>query len=66
MKRLILLMTACATYAAASAQSDSTMQKNDTLRIGNILIIKKGGKNAAGVGDKSTQNTTITMGRKTP
>jgi hypothetical protein len=66
MKRLILLMAACATYVAASAQSDSTMQKNDTLRIGNILIIKKGGKNNAGVGDKHDQNTTITMGRKTP
>ncbi|MEO5942384.1 MAG: hypothetical protein ABIP30_02585, partial [Ferruginibacter sp.] len=60
MKRLILLMTACAIYVAASAQSDSTMQKNDTLRIGNILIIKKGGKNTDGVGDKHNQSTTVT------
>ncbi len=42
----------------STAVSDSTHAKNDTIRVGNILIIKKGGK-----GSKEEKGTSITMGR---
>ena len=65
MKRLILLTATCAFFINASAQKDSTNnpKNNDTIRVGNILIIKKGGKNQT---DSSLdkKGTTVTMGRK--
>ena len=65
MKRIILFMAGCAIYVTAAAQKDSTMpHKNDTLRIGNILIIKKGGKNKSDDNDSKENGTTVTMGRK--
>lgn len=46
MKRLLLAMFAIGTTIALSAQTDSTgKEKADTIRIGGIIIINKGGKN---------------------
>ena len=64
MKKFTLLMAILLPGLIASAQtdstavSDSTHAKNDTIRVGNILIIKKGGK-----GSKEEKGTSITMGR---
>lgn len=59
MKRYSLLAGICLFCTAASAQTDTTYnpKNNDTMQIGNILIIKKNKK------DKS--DTTIVMGRNT-
>jgi len=59
MKRYSLLAGICLFCTTASAQTDTTYnpKNNDTMRIGNILIIKKNKK------DKS--DTTIVMGRNT-
>lgn len=65
MKKFTLLMAIVLPGLAASAQTDSTkvadstLSKNDTIRVGNILIIKKGGK-----GSNEEKGTTITMGRR--
>ncbi|MEP6711927.1 MAG: outer membrane beta-barrel protein [Ferruginibacter sp.] len=66
MKRLILLMLTCAIFITASAQNDSTTNRknNDTLRVGNILIIKKGAKNKTDSSWDGKKSTTIIMGRK--
>jgi hypothetical protein len=63
MKRLILLTVMATLILTASAQQDSTGRKgNDTMRIGNILIIKKG---KAPDSDTSwdRKRTSVTMGR---
>ncbi|HPH84270.1 MAG TPA: outer membrane beta-barrel protein [Ferruginibacter sp.] len=46
MKRLTLLLATVIFCISASAQTDTTYlpQKSDTMRIGNIIIIKRGGK----------------------
>ncbi|MDB5201990.1 MAG: hypothetical protein JWQ27_1399 [Ferruginibacter sp.] len=61
MKRLILLTATCALGLTAMAQTDTTYnpKNNDTMRIGNILIIKRG-KNSTDSG----KSTTVVMGRK--
>lgn len=64
MKRLTILLATIIYCMSASAQEDSTRQaqKSDTMRIGNILIIKKGGrKNKNAEADSS--GTQIVMGR---
>jgi len=63
MKRLILLTGMAILMLTATAQTDTTYDKknNDTMRIGNILIIKKGKKSDS---DSSwDKNTSLTMGR---
>ena len=48
MKQLFTLMAAAMLCSAANAQSDTTItpqKESDTLRIGNMIIIKKGGGN---------------------
>jgi hypothetical protein len=63
MKRLILLTVMAACILTASAQQDSTKNSsNDTMRIGNILIIKKGKKNDSDT-SWERKGTTIQMGR---
>jgi len=64
MKRLILLTVTAMLVLSASAQQDSTYdaKKNDTMRIGNILIIKKG-KKSDNDSSWDRKGTTITMGR---
>ncbi|MBS1757286.1 MAG: hypothetical protein JSU03_08410 [Bacteroidetes bacterium] len=62
MKRLILLLATCAIYAGSTAQTDSSFHKNDTLRIGNIVIVKKSNKNKSG--NNGDNGTSITMGRR--
>lgn len=58
MKQLNILLASIFICLAATAQTDTTIVKdNDTMRIGNIRIIKKG--------KKSTQDSvTVEMGRK--
>lgn len=63
MKKFTLLMAAAFLSASAFAQEDSTQVKRDTIRIGNILIIKKGKKGEDGDPDKDVE---VTMGRKKP
>jgi hypothetical protein len=60
MKRLTILVAGMIFCATASAQSDTTVQgkKSDTMRIGNIIIIKRGKKNGS-------DSMNITMGRTT-
>jgi hypothetical protein len=71
MKKFTLLLATVLLYQFGFAQEDSTkvtvsadttqpVTKNDTIRIGNILIIKKGKKTADSEGD----NVNVTMGRK--
>ena len=57
MKRITLVAGLCIACTAATAQTDTTYEpkNNDTMRVGNILIIKKG-KNVP-------SDTTITMSR---
>ncbi|MFT3978868.1 MAG: outer membrane beta-barrel protein [Ferruginibacter sp.] len=64
MKRFTLLMATVLLYTAAGAQDTVTVAKDkrDTIRIGNILIIKKG-KNPSGI-DSSSNDVNITMGRR--
>ena len=70
MKRIILLITTCALYLGAAAQQDTmtirdtipALKKNDTMRIGNILIIKRGGHN--GSDSTGNKNTSVVMGRR--
>ena len=65
MKRIIPLMITCAMVATASAQdTTSTKKNNDTLRVGNILIIKKGSKNNSDSGLNNKKETTVVMGRR--
>jgi hypothetical protein len=67
MKRLILLVATCALYVSASAQNDSISIKksNDTIRIGGILIIKRGDKNKKDSSfNSNTDGTTVVIGRK--
>lgn len=65
MKKFTLLMAILLPGLASVAQTDSTATadtsraKNDTIRVGNILIIKKGGKK-----DGDEKSTSITMGRR--
>lgn len=59
MKKLTLILAMASLYLGAKAQQDTVsvsvqVQKNDTMRIGNILIIKKGKK-----GVKSDSNTVV-------
>lgn len=63
MKKFTLLMAAAFLSASAFAQEDSTQVKRDTIRIGNILIIKKGKKGEDADPDKDVE---VTMGRKKP
>lgn len=62
MKKFTLLMAAAFICQIGFAQEDSTVvtttEKRDTIRIGNILIIKKGGKTEGG------KEVDVTMGRK--
>lgn len=61
MKQLITLLAAAIICNAATAQTDSTKNtKSDTIRIGGMVIIKKGN-----TGNKS-KDVNITMGRKDP
>lgn len=62
MKKFTLLMATALLSAAAFAQEDSTVvkEKKDTIRIGNILIIKKGKKDA----EDGSKDVEVTMGRK--
>ena len=66
MKRLILLTLTCAIFITVSAQNDTayTQKNNDTLRIGNILIIKKVSKSKTDTSWDGKKNTTVVMGRK--
>lgn len=60
MKQLITLLATAIFCNVATAQTDSTKNaKNDTIRIGGIVIVKKGN------GNKS-KDVSVTMGRKTP
>jgi hypothetical protein len=61
MKKFTLLMATALFSATGFAQDDSTLVKKDTIRIGNILIIKKGKKDSDGDQDKDVE---VTMGRK--
>ena len=60
MKTLSLLLAGVVFCSAAMAQADTTVQKkkSDTMRIGNIIIVRKGKKG-------SNDSTNITMGRST-
>lgn len=62
MKQLITLLAAVIFCSAASAQTDSTKNNRDTIRIGGIVIIKNGKKDT----NKSKKSTDvdITMGRE--
>ena len=57
MKQLITFLAAVMICSAATAQTDSTKKKSDTIRIGGIIIVKNG-KN------KTDKDVNITMGRK--
>ncbi len=61
MKKLTLLLATVIFCASAFAQTDTTFKpkKSDTMRIGNIVIIKRGGKRSG----TDSSGTTITMGR---
>ncbi len=61
MKRLTLLLAGVVFCMAASAQSDTTVQakRSDTMRIGNIIIIKRGKRSSTDSGSA----VNITMGR---
>lgn len=64
MKKFTLLMAAAFIGSQGFAQEDSTVvkaEKKDTIRIGNILIIKKGKKDGDDNNDKTVE---VTMGRK--
>jgi hypothetical protein len=65
MKRIILLTTACALFLTVTAQQDTipATKKNDTLRIGNILIIKKGSNSNADGSWNHNKGTSVVMGR---
>jgi hypothetical protein len=59
MKQLIILLATAILCSAATAQVDSTKKdKNDTIRIGGIIIVKSGKKSGEG------RDVDITMGRK--
>ncbi len=60
MKKFTLLAAIAFLSSSAFAQEDSTTVKRDTIRIGNILIIKKGKKD----GDDTDKDVEVTMGRK--
>ena len=65
MKKFTLLMATAFTCQFGFAQEDSTVvktEKRDTIRIGNILIIKKGGKS----GDGDAKDVEVKMGRRQP
>jgi hypothetical protein len=57
MKQLITFLAAAMICSAATAQTDTTNKKSDTIRIGGIIIVKNG-KN------KNDKDVNITMGRK--
>lgn len=60
MKQLILLLATAFFCTAINAQTDSTSRsKSDTIRIGNIIIVKHGKKK-----DGTDRNVQIQMGRK--
>src|SRR6478672_5431621 len=61
MKKFTLLMAAAFLWSSGFAQEDSTQlkEKKDTIRIGNILIIKKGKGD-----DDNDKDVEVTMGRK--
>ncbi len=69
MKKFTLLLAILLPGLQSIAQTDSTkvadssitVVKNDTIRIGNILIIKKGDRNKS----SDEKETTVTMGRRT-
>lgn len=65
MKRLTILLAMAMYCFHANAQDDTTYkpQKPDTMRIGNILIIKKGGKKTKGETNSDSSGTNITMSR---
>ena len=63
MKKFTLLVAAAFVCQIGFAQEDSTVvksEKKDTIRIGNILIIKKGGK------DTNDKDVEVKMGRRQP
>ncbi|MBC7937037.1 MAG: outer membrane beta-barrel protein [Rhizobacter sp.] len=65
MKKFTLLMAAAFICQFGFAQEDSSVvksEKRDTIRIGNILIIKKGGKS----GDGNEKDVEVKMGRRQP
>ena len=45
MKKSVLLVLAVSLALCGFAQTDSTQQKSDTIRVGGMIIIKKGGSN---------------------
>lgn len=67
MKRLTILLATVIYCMSATAQEDSTLkpQKADTMRIGNILIIKKDGKKNKGNTNSDSTGTGIVMGGDT-
>ena len=44
MKRIFILLTGICLALTSAAQTDTTKDKGDTIRIGNMIIIKKGGE----------------------
>ncbi len=56
MKQLITFLAAAMICTAATAQTDSTKKKSDTIRIGGIIIVKNGKS-------KTEKEVDITMGR---
>src|SRR5688572_7542414 len=46
MKQVIIFLAGIGMALTGQAQSDTTAPKADTIRIGNMIIIKKGGKNS--------------------
>jgi hypothetical protein len=61
MKQLILLLATAIFCNAATAQTDSTKtKKSDTIRIGGMIIVKRGKS------DSTNKNVDITLGRKDP
>ncbi len=65
MKRLTILLATVGFCLGASAQTDTTVKakRNDTMRIGNIIIIKKGGKKGA-MSDSSSLQVNSTPKKK--
>ena len=65
MKRGTILLAMAMYCYSATAQTDTTIspRKPDTIRIGNILIIKKAGKKTKGIPKSDTTGTRIVMGR---
>jgi hypothetical protein len=61
MKSILLVCVAACLFNSGFAQEDTTGKKetNDTIRIGGMIIIKKGGSNDSEIitGEKNSANT---------